>query len=104
MRLQVQVTEAANSQILDQVLYIAADSISNALAWEARLRAALERLSDFHGHVIDEEISRRLGYTAHKLVFERTYLVHYYIDEDAGFVLCRQLSTWCATARKINTT
>jgi plasmid stabilization system protein ParE len=85
-RLQVRVTDGTSSQILDQVLYIAADSTSNALAWETRLRATLECLSDFHGHVIDEEVSRRLGYTTHKLVFERTYVLHYHVDLDAGFV------------------
>lgn len=85
-RLEVRVTDGTNSQILEQVLYIAADSITNALAWEVRLRARLELLSDFHGHVIDEQVSRQLGYTTHKLVFERTYLVHYHVDLDAGFV------------------
>jgi len=38
-RLQVRATDGTNSQILDQVLYIAADSITDALAWEVRLRA-----------------------------------------------------------------
>jgi plasmid stabilization system protein ParE len=65
------------------VLYIAQDSIDNALAWEDRLRAVIEGLGDFHGHAIDDDASKELGYPVHKLVYEGTYLIHYRVDDAA---------------------
>ena len=66
--------------------YIAQDSIDNALAWEDRVMAALAGLADFHGHALDADTRDRLGYPVHKLVFERTYLIHYYVDEAGNVV------------------
>ena len=63
-------------QIRDQIRYIAQDSIHNALAWEDRLRRAIE-IGDMPGHAIDEDASDRLGFTIRKCVFEKTYLIHY---------------------------
>jgi hypothetical protein len=37
-QLEVRVAPIANRLVLDQVLYIAQDSIQNALAWEDRCR------------------------------------------------------------------
>jgi plasmid stabilization system protein ParE len=68
------------------VLYIADDSIDNALAWEVRLRAAINGIGDLPGHAIDEEASDRLGEVIRKVVFEGTYLIHYHVDEKAGVV------------------
>ena len=37
------------------------DSVENAIDWETRLLSFLDRLSDFHGHAIDQNASSRLG-------------------------------------------
>lgn len=83
---QVVVPAVVQSQINEQVLYIARDSIENALAWESRLDEAIRGLADTAGYAIDENASDRLGVQVHKLVFEGTYLVHYTLDEPAGFI------------------
>lgn len=62
------------------MLYIAQDSIDNALAWEDRLRAAVNAIGRIPGQTIDEDASSRLGETIHKSVFEGTYLIHYRIN------------------------
>ena len=82
----VRIVPFAEEEILRQVLYIAQDSIDNALAWEGRLRAAIKSLGEFHGHAIDEDASMELGHAAHKLVFEGTYLVFYQVEEVADEV------------------
>ena len=74
------------SQIDEQVLYIARDSIDNALAWESRLDDAIRGLADTAGYAVDENASDRLGVEVHKLVFEGTYLVHYTLDKPASIV------------------
>jgi plasmid stabilization system protein ParE len=86
-RLTVFIAPTAEDQIIAQVLHIAADSIDNALAWEQRLRRALENIGDVpSGHPIDEDASDRLGHTVRKAVFEQTYLLHFTVDEAAGVV------------------
>lgn len=72
--------------ITAQVLYIANDSVDNALAWETRLDTAIFKLAEMHGHAVDEDASQRLGVEVNKLVFERTYLVHYTLDKPARVV------------------
>src|SRR5437879_3841448 len=73
-------------QINAQAIHIAENSVSNALAWEARVHRAIDDLGDMAGYAIDEDASDRLGYTVRKLVFERTYLIHFTIDKAAGVV------------------
>ena len=68
-------------QIHAQVLFIARDSIENALAWEDRLRGAVMQLAEFSGYAVDEDASDRLGQSVRKLVFEGNYLVHFRVDE-----------------------
>jgi plasmid stabilization system protein ParE len=85
-KLRVNTPSEVRQQIREQVLYIARDSVDNALAWEDRPAAAIDGLADFHGHAIDEEASKRLAYSVRKLVFERTYLVHYRVDDAASEV------------------
>lgn len=80
-RRTVVVANRVRRQISDQVLYIAADSIDNALAWEARLDAAIQLLRDVTGYAVDEDASDRLGYQVHKLVFENTYVFHYVLED-----------------------
>jgi len=72
--------------IRTQVFHIAQDSIDPALAWEDRLLTAIKNLADFSGYAVDEEASARLGYPLYRLVFERTYLVHFTIDKAAGVI------------------
>jgi plasmid stabilization system protein ParE len=83
-RLKVRLAKTAKDQIAEQVLHIALDSIDNALAWEARVIKAIERIGEVPGHSIDEDASERLGYEVRKVVFEGTYLIHYQVDDDAG--------------------
>jgi plasmid stabilization system protein ParE len=72
--------------ITEQVLYIAERSVDEALAWEARLRRAIESLGDIVTFAVDPDASARLGHPVHKFVFERTYLIHYRIDAAANCV------------------
>jgi plasmid stabilization system protein ParE len=75
------------AEIHEQILYIARDSIDNALAWEDRLEAAILSLRRLPGaHPIDPDVSGRAGYEIRKLVFEKTYLLFYRIDEAAAEV------------------
>jgi hypothetical protein len=85
-RWTVDITAHVRDQITEQVLYTAADSIDNALAWEDRLCAAIGQLAWVTGFAIDEDASDRLGFALHKLVFERTYLIHYELDDPANTV------------------
>lgn len=85
-RYRVILPPTVKQQITAQVLYIAQDSVDHALAWEARLRVAIEAIGDMPGHAEDEDASARLGYTVRKYVFERTYLIHYRVDEAEGVV------------------
>ena len=80
-RLQVHVSDSVKPQIREQLLYIAQDSIDNAPAWEDRLLEALQGLGDFYNHAVDEEAVARVGGTVRKLVFEKTYLIHYEVNE-----------------------
>jgi plasmid stabilization system protein ParE len=72
--------------IREQVRYIAERSVVNALAWESRLDAAIFGLADMPTYAVDEDASDRLGHAVRKLVFEGTYLVHYWLDEPAGII------------------
>lgn len=78
---RVIISPDVEEQIRAQVLYIARDSIDNALAWEDRLRAQILRLGSLPtGFAIDEGTSARLGEEIHKMVFEKTYLVFYRVN------------------------
>jgi plasmid stabilization system protein ParE len=83
---RVEIVPEVLDDIRVQVRFIAQDSIDNALAWEDRIMAALAALADFHGHALDTDAGSRLGYPVRKLVFERTYLIHYHVDEAADLV------------------
>ena len=85
-RLPVIVPAEVKEQIRAQVRYIARDSVDNALAWEDRVRAALDGLGDAHGHAVDEDASRRVGQQLRRTVFERTYLIHYRINDKPAAV------------------
>jgi plasmid stabilization system protein ParE len=84
--LRLTIAPIVHSQIREQMFFIARDSIDNALAWEDRVRDAIKGLATFSGYAVDEDASDRLGYTLHRLVFERTYLIHFVIDDAAGVV------------------
>jgi plasmid stabilization system protein ParE len=84
---RVIIPPVVQGQIRAQVLYIATDSIDAALAWEDRLHAAINAIGELPGsHAIDEDASARIGVTVHKMVFERTYLIHYLVNQDAAAV------------------
>ena len=83
-RYRVIIPLVVQEKIREQVLYIAQDSINNALAWEDRLRKAMQAIGELPGaHAIDEAASQRLGQSIHKLVFERTYLIHYIVNAES---------------------
>ena len=85
-RYTVDVTPGVEEQIGRQVLHIAEDSIGHALAWEGRLRTAINSLADVHGYAVDEDASDRAGGRVQKFTFEGTYLVHFIMDDAAGAV------------------
>jgi plasmid stabilization system protein ParE len=85
-RLTVVIAPVVQDQITAQVLHIAAHSVDNALAWEERLRAAIERIGQVPGSAVDQDASDRLGVEVRKTVFERTYLIHFQVDGAAGVV------------------
>jgi plasmid stabilization system protein ParE len=81
-KLRVIIPPIVQEQILAQVLYIARDSIDHALAWEDRLRTAINRIGMMpKGNAVDAAASARIGEEVRKMVFERTYLVFYRINE-----------------------
>lgn len=72
-RARVILAPIVERQIDAQVLYIAQDSVDNALAWEDRLRAAVMKIGDApRGYAVDEAASERSGFEVRKMVFERT--------------------------------
>lgn len=85
-RLTVIISPTALAQIEAQMSYIANRSVQHALAWEARLQRAILALADTHGYAIDESATERLGYPVRKMVFERTYLIHFTIDDESATV------------------
>ncbi len=85
-RYRVIYAPVVSHQIEAQVLFIARGSIDSALAWEDRLRQAIDGLAEFNGYAFDEDASDRLGQAVRKLVFESNYLIHYTVDEDATVV------------------
>lgn len=85
-RLEITIAPSVQKQIIDQTLYIARDSIDNALAWENRLRTEIQEIGSMPGHAVDEDASSRLGYSVRKAVFENTYLIHHWLDQSAGVV------------------
>lgn len=86
-RYGVVIPPIVQEQIRAQVLHIAQDSIDNALAWEDRLRSAIQSLGRLPGrHPVDEAASDRLGQTVHRLVFEQTYLVHYLVNDELAAI------------------
>ena len=85
-RWTVNTSQSGEDLIAEQVLYIAQNSVDNALAWEARLRSAIRSLVDTPVLAVDSNASSRLGQTVRKLVFERTYLVHFWLDDPANTI------------------
>lgn len=83
----VNLTEHVQQQITDHMIYILEEgSFERALGWERRLRAAILEIGSVIGFAVDEEASIRFGRPVRKFVFERTYLIHYCVDETAGRV------------------
>lgn len=86
-RYTVIVAPAANHAILTRALAIAGDCVDHAIAWEQRVRATVLSLADAPTRFsVDPEASRARGRPVRKCVFERTYLIFYEIDEEAGRV------------------
>jgi plasmid stabilization system protein ParE len=85
-RWKVVIPPVVQEQIRAQVLYIARDSIENALNWEDRLLKAIEKIGEMPGHARDEEATIRLGFAVQKDVFEGTYLIHYRTDDQTRTV------------------
>ena len=85
-RMRVIIAPSVEGRITAQVLYIAEDSIDNALAWEERLRASILAIGEAPGHAVDEEAADRVGFPVRKVVFEGTYLIHFVVDESARAV------------------
>ena len=80
-RLKVVISDRVEMQIREQVLFIARHSIDNALNWENRLRIAIVGIGVLSAHAMNDDASDRLGQKVQKMVFEKTYLIHYIINE-----------------------
>jgi plasmid stabilization system protein ParE len=78
----VRIPPVVQDQIRSQVLYIARNSIKNALVWEDRLRAAINNVATLPTrNAVDSAASHRVGQPVRKMVFEKTDLVFYRIRE-----------------------
>ncbi len=60
--------------------------VNNALVWEARLRLAIGSLVDTPMLSVDPDASARMSRTVRKLVFEKAYLVHYWLDDATNVI------------------
>lgn len=80
-RYAVRISERVFSGILAQALCIARDLMENALAWKARLTAAI---GDHDGHAVDEAGSWGFGRVVKRMVFEPADLIIYTLDEGSG--------------------
>ena len=78
-RYTVRIPQLVQDQILEQVLYIANGSIPKR-EMGTTPRDAINSIGHLPGHAVDEEASARAGEKIRKLVFERTYLIHYRIN------------------------
>ena len=86
-RYRVNIPSTVEELIFQQVLYISSDSVQNALRWEQRLRKSIRGIGDIpHGYAIDPAASERSGIQVRKMVFERTYLVFYRVNDQAQVV------------------
>lgn len=85
-RFSVRVTLETQSQVQSAALYIAAESIDRALAWEARVTLAMASLAEARGFAVDEPASAKYSLEVRRYVFERTYLIFYTVDETSGRV------------------
>jgi plasmid stabilization system protein ParE len=73
--------------IHSHTVYIARDSVANALAWEERLLDAIRAIADAPmASAIDQDGTERIGEEVRKIVFERTFLVHYRVNEQKRLV------------------
>jgi plasmid stabilization system protein ParE len=56
--------------------------VDNALAWEERVRAAIQNLCTLPTrNPVDGAATERMGRDIRKIVFERNYLIFYHVDE-----------------------
>lgn len=87
MPLAVSISPDAVDQIREQVAFIARDSPANATAWDRRLRQAIREQGDRPFHAADHDAAARVGFDVFKLLFERTYYVHYTVDVAASLLV-----------------
>jgi plasmid stabilization system protein ParE len=86
---KVHLTREAWEPIEAQVRYIAVEKKApeNASRWLSRLLDAIDTLEHLPArHEVDAVQSKLLGTNVYRMVFERTYLVHYTIEESRGGV------------------
>ena len=85
----VHFTDEAWESIQAQVRYVAIDNNApeNAARWLARLVETVDALQQMPGrHGLDEYQTQIHDIDVRRLIFERTYLLYYTIDEDHGRV------------------
>ena len=95
-RYEVIVVPEVEDQIREQVIFIARHSVDNALAWEQRLRDAIDSIGILPGYSVDIERTKRMGTEVRKMVFEKTYIVHYLVTESRKIV---EIINFCHGAR-----
>jgi plasmid stabilization system protein ParE len=76
------VTKMVKAQVVDQMLYISADSIDHAFAWESRILSAMDILGEFPFRFpIDSAAFDRFGQCIRKMIFEKIYLVFCVVND-----------------------
>lgn len=88
-RYRVLFTDEAWEPIQAQVRYIAIESHApeNASRWLVRLLDAIDTLEEMpHRNGLDERQTQIHGADVYRMVFERTYLVFYTIDQECSRV------------------
>lgn len=83
---RVDITSQVREQMLDQFAYIAGDSPATAMEWYDRLERAVMALGEYPGLAVDEDATIRMKRETRKLVFERTYLVFFQVNEKAAVI------------------
>lgn len=84
-RYTVELADEAWRPIEAQIRYIAVEKQApeNASKWVVRLLASIDKLAEMpRRFAVDQEQTQIHGTEVHRMVFERTYLVFYTVDDE----------------------
>ncbi|MEM1098101.1 MAG: type II toxin-antitoxin system RelE/ParE family toxin [Planctomycetota bacterium] len=87
MNYRVEIPPYVENQILDQALYIARDSVEQALLWADGIQSKIKGLGEMpHASSVDTDASVRAGHEVRRRAIGN-YLVFYFVDEENGVVV-----------------